>query len=142
MADYISTTHLRLHSLQTYVQPTLLHTLAPTYIPTLQTQPYKPTQTFTLPTYQSYKRPYKPTLHYIPTNPYMPTLPLHTYKHYIPTNPYKPHTLHCKPAMPLRTCSMSMRVDGACFASNRIYVLRHRFATFLHLNLINLFSAS
>jgi len=63
----------------TLAQPTYLHTTytptyptpyAPTYTPTLHTYSYKPTQNFTLPAYQPYKRPN--TLLTYPTPTYLP----------------------------------------------------------------------
>jgi len=123
LAAYIPATHLLLHNLHSYIQPTLLHTrhftqlhfqnlptfiqptslhntrtpttLHPTYLP----YPYTPT-------YLPYKRHYNPTT----VDPNTPT-----YLPYTPTNP-KPHI----PALPLQptllhTChnnAMSMLLCG------------------------------
>jgi len=73
LADYIPATHLNFHSLHTYIQPTLLHTLHSTHLHTSLL--YKPT-----PTNLQHPTPY---LHTNPTNapaPDISILPLHAYK--------------------------------------------------------------
>jgi len=100
------------HSLHTYIQPTLLHTLHSTHLHTSLHQKPNPTNLHK-PTHNLHTNltnaptPNIPTLHYIPTSPYMPTLPLQSYK------PLQPYTVHCMPTLSLHTCSMSVQVDDA-----------------------------
>jgi len=102
---------------------TLLHIIYSAHLhPSLHynTNPYTPTQTYILPTYQPYKYPY--TLHTYPTPkhlPYLPALPLQTHQplHTDPTPthlpyPYIAYTLLCMYTLLLRTCSMSVLIGS------------------------------
>jgi len=101
-------------------------------IPTLQTYPYKPTQTYTLPTYQPYKSPY--TLHTYPT--------LHIYKllHAYPAPTYLPTpttpTLYTA-CLPCPRNEHADRQCGCILPLMGYYVLRHLLAKLLHLILID-----
>jgi len=129
---YACTAYITTKGLHSYIPPYAL-----AYIFTLQTYPYKPTQTYTLPTYQPYKSPY--TLHTCRTlNTYKPLLacPAPTYTQ-TPTNT-TPYTA-CLPCPSRKLNEQKGRIVAAPMA---YYVLRHLLAKLLHLNLIDLLRAS